>query len=312
MNLDFFTVASNLISLFALIAVGYIAVYSKVLDESASHVFSSFLLKITLPCTIFVSIIQKQYDPAFFHDGLIIMAFGFVMFASLLYLSLYVAKLLRVPENCRSVWAFSAAFTNGGFMGFPIALALFGKDGLALAVMLNIAFNAVVYTVGAMEIAKSGSGDVKINIKSIIFSNINISSAISLIFYFGQLKAPQAVVTSLTYISNITTPLSMMMIGMALAHSKANELFNDIHAWTNVITALIIYPVIICLLLKIFPLSKNPLVAAVLILIIAMPAASVTSVMSEEYHANVDFAAKVMFLQSLFSVFTIPLICMMI
>ena len=165
---------------------------------------------------------------------------------------------------------------------------------------------------GAMEIAKSGSGDVKINIKSIIFSNINISSAISLIFYFGRLKAPVSVVTPLAYISNITTPLSMMMIGMALAHSKANELFNDIHVWTNTIAALIIYPVAICLILKIFPLSENPLVAAVLILIIAMPAASVTTVMCEEYHANIDFAAKVMFLQNLFSVLTIPLICMMI
>ena len=312
MNLDFFTVASNLISLFSLIAVGYIAVRSKVLDEHASHVFSAFLMKITLPCTIFVSIIQKEYDPAFFHDGLIIMAFGFVMFASLLYLSLYIAFLLKVPKDSQAVWAFSAAFTNGGFMGFPIALSLFGGDGLALAVMLNIAFNAVVYTVGAIEIAKSGSGDVKINIKSIIFSNINISSAISLFFYFSRIKIPALIVTPLTYISNITIPLSMIMIGMALTHSKVNEIFNDFHTWTNTITALIIYPIAICLLLKIFPLSENPLVAAVLILIIAMPAASITNVMCEEYHANIDFAAKVMFMQNLFSILTIPLICMMI
>ena len=199
-------------------------------------------------------------------------------------------------------------------MGFPIALALFGGDGLALAVMLNISFNAVIYTLGAFEIAKDNpdhEGE-KINIKSIIFSNINISSAVSLIFYFGQMKIPASILMPLNYISNITTPLSMIMIGIALAHSKAKELFNDVHAWTNSITALIIYPLAICMLLKIFPPSANPLVAAVLILIIAMPAASVTAVMCEQYHGNIDFAAKVMFIQNLFSVLTIPLICMMI
>ncbi|MBQ9419464.1 MAG: AEC family transporter [Synergistaceae bacterium] len=313
MNLDFFTVASNLISLFSLIAVGYGAVKTGVLDEHASHVFSALLLKITLPCTIFVSIVQKEYDPAFLHDGLIIIAAGLVMFTSLMYISRGLAVMSRVPEGSRGVWAFTAAFTNGGFMGFPIALALFGGDGLALAVMLNISFNAVIYTLGAFEIARDnpdhdGKG---INIKSIIFSNINFSSALSLIFYFGRIGVPNLVITPLVFVSNITTPLSMMMIGIALAHTKADELFSDIHAWTNTVIALVVYPLVICLLTKIFPPS-NPLVAAILIIIIAMPAASVTAVMCEIYHGNVNFAAKVMFLQNLFSVITIPLICMMI
>lgn len=313
MNLDFFTVASNLISLFSLIAVGYIAVRTGVLDEHSSHSFSSLLLKITLPCTIFVSIVQKEYDPAFLHDGLTIMGAGLVMFSSLMYLSRGLSVLLRVPVNSRGVWAFTAAFTNGGFMGFPIALALFGADGLALAVMLNISFNAIVYTIGAFEIARDnpdhdGGG---ISVKSVIFSNINFSSALSLLFYFGRIRVPELVLTPLTFVSNITTPLSMMLIGVALAHTKTGELFSDIHAWTNTFIALIVYPVVICLLAKIFPTS-NPLVTAIMIVIIAMPAASVTTVMCEMYHGNIDFAAKVMFLQNLFSVLTIPLICMMI
>ena len=104
----------------------------------------------------------------------------------------------------------------------------------------------------------------------------------------------------------------MIMIGIALAHSKASELFTDIHAWTNTIFALLIYPAAITLFLKFFPISSNPLVGAVLVLVIAMPAASVTAVICKQYHGNMDFAAKVMFLQNLFSVITIPLICLML
>ena len=104
----------------------------------------------------------------------------------------------------------------------------------------------------------------------------------------------------------------MIMIGIALAHSKASEFFTDIHAWTNSIFGLIIYPAALTLFLKFFPLSSNSLVDAVLILVLAMPAASVTAVMCEMYHGNMKFAAKVMFIQNLFCVLTIPLICMML
>lgn len=314
MNLDFFTVASNLISLFAIIAVGYAALRSGILDDNASHVFSAFLMKITLPCTIFLSLAQREYDPKFIHDGIIIIIAGIIVFSFLLYASRYVSAFLKVPQNCRGVWAFTAAFSNSGFMGFPIALALFGTEGLALSVMLNISFNITIYTIGAMEIIRDNPAHdgQKMDMKAIIFSGINISTLLSLIFYFGRINIPTVIATPMIYLSNITTPISMIIIGMALARTKGSEIFRNIHAWTNTLFSLIIYPAMLCLLLKIFPLSENPLVSAVLILIIAMPSASVTAVICELYHGNINFAAKVMFLQNLFSVLTIPFICMLI
>ena len=314
MHLDFFVVMSNLISLFSVIAVGYIAARSGVVGENASAVFSSLLMKVTLPCTIFISLVQKDYDPAFIHDSLIIIAAGLVVFGGLMYLSRYVAILFRVPEGTRGVWAFAAAYTNSGFMGFPVALALLGPEGLALSVMLNIAFNVTIYTVGILEILRDNPGHEgeKINVKQIIFSNINIATVLSLIFYFGRIPLPKSIATPVTYISNITTPLSMMIIGIVLAHSHGREVFTDKHAWSCTFMSLIVYPVALCLLLKVFPLSSNPLVDAVLILIVAMPAASVTAVLCETYHGNIQFAAKVLFIQNLLSILTIPLICMLI
>ena len=104
----------------------------------------------------------------------------------------------------------------------------------------------------------------------------------------------------------------MMIIGIVLAHSHGREVFTDKHAWSCTLMSLIVYPVALSLLLKVFPLSSNPLVAAVLILIVAMPAASVTLVLCETYHGNIHFAAKTMFIQNLLSIVTIPLICMLI
>ena len=314
MELDFFTVASNLISLFALIAVGFIAVKAGALKPEASSHFSSFLLKITLPCTIFISLVTREYDPAFVKDGIITITAGLVAFPAMLYTSRWLAKLFHVPEGRRGVWAFVTAYSNSGFMGFPVALALFGAEGLALSVMLNISFNVTIYTLGAMEIIRDNPnhGSEGISMKSIIFSNINIATVLSLIFYFGRINLPSSAAVPISYLSGVTTPISMVIIGMALAHSKASDLFTDIHAWTATAMRLIIYPLMMCGILRLFPLSGNRLVGAVLVLINAMPGASVTAVLSEMYGGDVDFASRIMFIQNILCMATIPLICMMI
>ena len=100
MNLDFFAVASNLVSLFALIAVGYIVLKSGVLKAEASAHFSSLLLKVTLPCTIFVSLVSREYDPSFVRDGITIVIAGIIVFIVMLYSSKGLASVLGVPEGC--------------------------------------------------------------------------------------------------------------------------------------------------------------------------------------------------------------------
>lgn len=314
MKLDFFYVMSNLVSLFIIAAVGYAAARSGLVHEKDTAPLSALLMKVTMPCTIFISLVQREYNPAFINDSIIMLIAGITVFPAMLYIAKYTASLLKVPKNCRGLWAFAATITNAGFMGFPIALALFGSEGLALAVTLNITYNVSVFTVGVMELSRDNPENKshKIDIKSFVFSSVNYAIVLSLIFYFGRIKLPSMIATPLIYISNVTTPLSMMIIGMILARSKWAELFTDKHAWTCALMGLLIFPLSLCLIFRIFPLGSNPLTGAVLILTVSMPSASITAALSEMYHCNVNFAAKAMFIQNIFCVLTIPLVCMMI
>ena len=314
MTLDFFVVMSNLVSLFVLIAVGYAASrYGIIKHEAITH-FSALLMKITLPCTIFISLVQKEYDPAFINDSVTIIIAGLIVFPAMLYISRYLAPLFRVNQDNRGVWAFTCTFTNSGFMGFPIALALFGPEGLVLAVMLNIAFNMSIFTLGVLELSRDNPNHKagKLNKKSIIFSSVNISIVLSLIFYFGQIPLPEVIATPVSFLSNITTPLSMALIGIALANSNASELFADKDAWSCTFMKLAAFPVVLALLLKVIPISSNPLVSAVLVIVVAMPAPSITVMLCEMYGGNLNFAAKVMFLHNLLCLVSIPLVCMLL
>ena len=135
MHLDFMVVFSNLLGLFLLIGTGFLAVRLRMLPAGASPCFSALLLKITLPCTIFISLATKEYDPAFIRDSLLTLGIGLVAFPAMQLLGSAGARLLRIPEGKRGIWAFCCAYPNTGFMGFPVCLALFGAEGLALAVI---------------------------------------------------------------------------------------------------------------------------------------------------------------------------------
>lgn len=96
-----------------------------------------------------------------------------------------------------------------------MALALFGEEGLALAVMFGVPFNLLVYTLGVRMVCADCAADAQpVNLVRTPVSNINIALILSLIFYVGQIPLPEALMTPVTHLSNVTTPLSMFVTGM--------------------------------------------------------------------------------------------------
>ena len=196
MQLDIGMVFSSLIGLFLLMGVGWVSVKTKIVPPAASAPMSSLLLKVTLPCTIFSSLATREFDSAFLVDGVIIIVIGLVLFPLYAALSWGISKVLKVPAGRRGIWSFGATFCNNGFMGFPVALALFGEEGLALAVMFGVPFNLLVYTLGVrMVCADCGTDAQPVNLVRTLLSNINIALILSLIFYVGQIPLPEALMT---------------------------------------------------------------------------------------------------------------------
>ena len=336
MHLDFMVVFSNLLGLFLLIGAGFLAARLRILPKEASPYFSTLLLKITLPCTIFISLATKEYDPSFIKDSLLTLGIGLAAFPAMQLLGSAGARLLRVPEGKRGIWAYGCAYPNTGFMGFPICLALFGAEGLALAVIYNITFNIYVYSIGAMAIAGDGAGDAahtagdaagavsasgsaggrvaragRPSLKKVLFTGINFSVLLSLIFYFGRIPVPGPAVIPLTHLSNITTPLSMLITGIAIGQNRGAELFSDRDAWTASAARLLVCPLLLFAVLSHLPI-QNRMIVSVVSVIMGMPVPGVTTVLAETYHGNLSMAAKLSLLTNLLSMVTIPLICMLL
>lgn len=311
--MDLAVLFSNLIGLFLLIGVGFFIVRANILPASASKPLSTLLMKVTVPATIICSML-RPFDPSFLRLGISILLVGAAAFPLFGALSLGLSRLLRVPEGRRGMWCCCATFCNNGFMGFPVALALFGEEGLTLTVILSIPFNLLMYSLGSkmvcMDLPQDGSAR-PISWKKAVFSLINLSMAIGLVLYFTQLPLPQAILSPLGYLSDATTPLSMIVTGMNLSQGKLSDVLRDRDAFFASGARLLLFPVIAWALMKLVP-GLNGLVVGAALINLAMPAPAAATLLGEEYGGCTQLAARTVFLSSMLCLITVPLVSLLL
>lgn len=305
-------VFSNLVGLFLLIAVGYAAVKLQVLPVSSTKLLSNLLMQITLPATILVSLV-RPYDAAFIRDGVLIAILGTVLYLLYGLLSLPACRLFHVGEGRRGAWIFSAMFSNNGFMGFPVALALFQEEGLALAVFLGIPFNLLAYTLGAKLMCMDHEAEDSSpppSWRSILLTSVNGAILLGLVMYVAQIPIPDVLSTPLTHLSNITTPLSMLVIGMNLTEGRVGDLLRDRDVFSVSFLRLVFFPVLTWAILRLLPSPTS--VVGVTLIIMAMPSPAISAILAESYHSDKEFASRSVFLSSLLCLISIPLISLLL
>lgn len=296
-----------------LIGVGFAAARTERVPPSSSGAMSALLLNVTLPATIFSSLI-RPIDTGFLRDSAAAVALGTVWFLAMALASLRAGKLAGVPEGRRGLWSFCCTFCNNGFMGFPIVYALFREDGLALAVMLGIPFNVLVYSLGVRMVCLDRGGDregVPFTWRAALLTMVNLSIVLGLIFYVLQIPVPEVVLTPIQYLADITTPLSMLVIGMNLARGRIADAVRDRDAITAALVRLVVFPAAAWALFSLLP-GVDVLVRKVFLITMAMPTAAVATVLSEQYGGDTDLAARAVFLSSLACILSIPLIFLLL
>ena len=109
--------------------------------------------------------------------------------------------------------------SNFVIFGLPVACSLFGDDKVGVVAILIATvvplFNMLA--VIALEIFRCGKLDIKNTLRGIITNPLIIASAIGLCFLALGIKLPTAIEKSVSDISRIATPLSLILLGGSFA-----------------------------------------------------------------------------------------------
>ncbi|GFP74417.1 AEC family transporter [Clostridium fungisolvens] len=309
--MDITLVLKQMIILFILMIVGYLANKKKIMNTESDKLFSKLIVNITCPALIIYSVVSGEH----LKDNKIII---YIFIVAILYYILIpiIAKLLiiifRIKKNVVTLYESILIYSNIGFMGIPVVSIIFGKNAvLYISIFMSI-FNISIFTYGIFLFGKDlnvvKSKKSFINIKN--FYNPGITSAVMAIaIYLMNISIPEVILEPIRMVGNITTPLAMLVIGSTLANFSIRNSIKEKWIYIFIIIKLLILPIIVWFVSRFFISDK--LLLGILVIVSGMPVASNVVMMSNEYGGDQNFITKGVFFSTLFSVVTIPIIAVL-
>lgn len=310
--MDFLSTFIIVLLALALAVPGFILRKIKLLPEGTNNVLSVILLYLSAPFLNLSSILGKTFSVE------ILPGFAAVfILAVVLQLAIYfIAKLCfkRLENDAEKRISVACSFLgNVGFMGIPVMKALFPDNDVLIvyAVVFNVAFNAICWTLALYEITGDKS---KMKPWKIILNPPTVAALIAIPFFVLNIKFPENVMNTIAYIGDMTLPLSMLILGIRLADIPFKNLFTSKSVYGAISLKLVISPLltlgVVLLLRFIIPLDDNVLIA--LYIIMAMPAAASGLSFAERYGGDTENAAKNLLLGTILCVLTIPLLMLLL
>lgn len=307
-RMSFGTTVMQIVSLFLIMIIGYILRKSNVFDDASNVRFTRLIIYVSLPAQIVKAFATNQ---GIVSNKEVLFMFGVSIVAYLLYAMIGFAfnLVFRVPKSKRGTYLFMMMFGNVGFMGFPLTEALLGEEALIYAVIFNVIFNLIVYSVGIIMISDKEEG-ANFNYKKLLNMPL-LSAVVSIILYFCKIQIPDVLIKSLDYMGNVTTPVAMLILGSTIAGMAWKELFDEWRIYVFTVFKLLVIPSVVIILLKVAP-EMNPLIYGSVILLSATPVATNTTMLAIEYGGDMRLSSKGIFFTTLLCMLTIPLIQMLV
>jgi len=184
-------------------------------------------------------------------------------------------------------------------------MAMYGEKAIFYVAIFNLIFNLSIFTVGVPIMNYGKENSESFSLKSLKTPGV-ICSLLAIIIYFLNIKIPPTIGSACSSVGSITTPIAMLLIGSTLAKMDLKEVFNDFKVYLFSIVKQIIIPIAIWPILKL--LIQNEYVLGITLVMILMPIANTSILFATEYKGNEGLAAKTVFMTTLISIVSIPII----
>lgn len=299
--IDIWVLLGVMLELSALILLGLVLTKLHLLDEKGSAVLSTLVVHVFNPALIISSVceggLQTQGDTVI--EAIIC---GVFLYALLILIAIVVYMRSKALEEEVSICKMIVIFSNTAFVGYPILRALYGDFAVFVFSLMHLPFNILIFTYGRSLLQKGNHQ--KMTVKD-IFSIGTVSSIVALILYFGNISVPVRVADFFGILGDACVPLSMIVIGVSLAHASWKNVLKSKNINMVVFLRLIVLPILIAWIT--LPLPISTFNRELLVISGALPAGSMIVVLAKEYKANDGLASAGVFLTTLLSVVTIPL-----
>lgn len=299
-------IVENLVLVIGLIATGSLMRKSNWFPANTADVLNSFVLNVSLPAIIMVSVSQLPLD----ERALYPVAIHWLAFPFHICLILILQKIFRFKRSVFASLLIVTALGNTAFLGIPMVKTFFGDDAIPFAVLYDQLGSGLGFILFGAFVLPRFTGRSSQTIKEVLIHLITFPAFVGLIlgFVFKFLPPPQVIENFLSQLAATLIPCAMVAVGFQMKYRlKTHELKPLVLGlWLK----LLILPLAVLFAVKLLDITTMS--AEVAVLQAGMPPMVTAGAMAIEAGLEKDLSAAYVGYGLIFAFATLPLIHLLI
>jgi len=285
------------------IGVGLAIRLSGLFGDQESAFLRKFVVYVSIPFLVFYSMYTAVLPSAS-------EAISMVLALPLLTLIFHiigraVAWVLPSAQSSRTALLASITFGNYGWLGWSAVFTVLGDQGLNQAFFFTLLWWPVFYGFGAL-VGMGSTGSERIDPRSVaIVTALPVGCiAAGILLNMGSVPLPSFALSSIKSIGDTTIPLILVSVGLGLVAKNLKGLM--LPAITVSVIRLGLGPALGLLTSALLPVGE--LGAKVIILLSAMPTATVTPILCDYFEMDRELVSVSVLISTVLSLATLPIV----
>ena len=299
---------SGILVILDMILVGFVIGEKGWFDDKSRGLLAKLVTQVALPCYMLYTITQR-FTAADLLKMLPALRFPALSMVVLLGIATGVARIFAVRQDRRGLFISMFFNSNTIFVGLPINQALFGDASIPYVLIYYMCNTTFFWTLGTYLIQRDGEGEAQFDLKTSVkkvFSPPLMGFILGLVMVMLQIKLPAFLASDLQYLGNLTTPLSMIFIGLSVSHVGVKQLVLGKDQLLILLGRFVVAPLLMATIVYWAPLPS--LMKQVFIIQSVMPVMTNAPVVARLYGADSDYAAVMVTETTLATMVVIPIL----
>lgn len=288
---------------FIYILAGVVA--GKLLRHSAEgqEWLDAFVFYIALPALLFQSVRMLPSDTTNIPGFLTLTTAA----TGLMFLFGWIVGRRAKSDDHAAVYGLAASYSNIGYMGPTLTVAVLGPTAGAPAAFIFCADVLLIFTIWPAVISADGLSlrGLLGSLQKVIQHPFILATLAALVFASTGLKMPEFFNAPLDGFRHAAAPAALFSLGLTLSRRKANHL--ELPLGLCLIGKLIVHPLLVVGLFVVFD-GIDPVWVAAAIIMAGLPPAANVYVMARAEDISVQLAARAVLFGTAFSALTLPIL----
>ena len=295
-------VVATICKLMLAVGAGFFLSRKGIFNGEINQKLSYFIINICLPLLIVVSMNgTEDMDKGEFARYILT---GICFYLVLPFFSKLLNIVTRVDKEDRPIYEAFYLFSNNTFLGYHIAASLYGNSCIFHLIVFNLGFDLMYYTYGMRLFDRSGEEREKLSLKKMINPGV-VASLAAVIFFFFDIRLPQGVEDACSFLGDLASPLSMVVIGSTIGAYPLKDLFRgEKRLYFVSFVRLILLPAITYGVMTL--LGYSGILRGIAVISMAMPVAAMVSMGCVEHEYNEKLGTAGVIVTTTLSLLTIP------